>query len=90
MYPFCDEVGKYEKLMKVGQGTFGEVYKAKDRKSSRLVALKKILVENEQEVCNIVFFIRKTLSDHRGSNSKILRSQGKFTLSVKKKSAESE
>ena len=22
-FPFCDEVGKYEKLTKIGQGTFG-------------------------------------------------------------------
>lgn len=24
-FPFCDEVGKYEKLTKIGQGTFGYV-----------------------------------------------------------------
>ena len=48
-YPFCHDVGKYEKLMKVGQGTFGEVFKARDRNSKRLVALKKILMENEKE-----------------------------------------
>lgn len=48
-YPFCPDVGKYEKLMKVGQGTFGEVFKARDRSSHRLVALKKILMENEKE-----------------------------------------
>jgi hypothetical protein len=22
-FPFCDEVGKYEKVAKIGQGTFG-------------------------------------------------------------------
>jgi len=48
-FPFCPDVGKYEKLMKVGQGTFGEVFKARDRSSHRLVALKKILMENEKE-----------------------------------------
>ena len=48
-FPFCDEVGKYERLMKVGQGTFGEVFKARHRKSQRIVALKKILMENEKE-----------------------------------------
>lgn len=48
-FPFCDDITKYEKLMKVGQGTFGEVYKARDRKTNVLVALKKVLLENERE-----------------------------------------
>lgn len=48
-FPYCDEVGKYEKLTKVGQGTFGEVFKARHRKNRTVVALKKILMENEKE-----------------------------------------
>ncbi|XP_043325573.1 cyclin-dependent kinase 9 [Cervus elaphus] len=47
--PFCDEVTKYEKLAKIGQGTFGEVFKAKHRKTGQKVALKKVLMENEKE-----------------------------------------
>ncbi|XP_075416865.1 cyclin-dependent kinase 9 [Tenrec ecaudatus] len=47
--PFCDEVTKYEKLAKIGQGTFGEVFKAKHRKTGKKVALKKVLMENEKE-----------------------------------------
>jgi len=47
--PFCDEVSKYEKLAKIGQGTFGEVFKAKHRKTGKKVALKKVLMENEKE-----------------------------------------
>ncbi|XP_056131314.1 cyclin-dependent kinase 9-like [Lampris incognitus] len=48
-FPFCDEVSKYEKLAKIGQGTFGEVFKAKDRQTGIKVALKKVLMENEKE-----------------------------------------
>ncbi|KAF7987662.1 hypothetical protein HCN44_003525 [Aphidius gifuensis] len=41
---------KYEKITKVGQGTFGKVYKAKVKKDpDTFVALKKIMTENESE-----------------------------------------
>lgn len=48
-FPFCDEVSKYERLAKIGQGTFGEVFKAKHRTTGKKVALKKVLMENEKE-----------------------------------------
>ncbi|XP_023223113.1 cyclin-dependent kinase 9-like [Centruroides sculpturatus] len=48
-FPFCDEVTKYEKIAKIGQGTFGEVFKACHRQSRKMVALKKVLMENEKE-----------------------------------------
>ncbi|KAK1562571.1 hypothetical protein Q3G72_014209 [Acer saccharum] len=40
---------KYEKLEKVGEGTYGKVYKAKDRASGKLVALKKTRLEMDEE-----------------------------------------
>ena len=49
-FPYINEVNKYEKMGKIGHGTFGEVFKGRDRKNTeKLVALKKILMENETE-----------------------------------------
>ena len=40
---------KYEKLSKVGEGTYGVVYKARDIKTNEMVALKKIRLIAEEE-----------------------------------------
>ncbi|CAB4056515.1 CDK9 [Lepeophtheirus salmonis] len=50
IFPYCTKVDKYEKMTKRGQGTFGEVFKARLRADkSKIVALKKVLMENEKE-----------------------------------------
>ena len=40
---------RYQKLEKIGEGTYGVVYKARDKVSNDLVALKKIRLEQEDE-----------------------------------------
>jgi cyclin-dependent kinase len=42
-------VDKYEKLEKVGEGTYGKVYKAQDKATGQLVALKKTRLEMDEE-----------------------------------------
>lgn len=39
----------YERIESIGEGTYGVVYKARDRTTQKLVALKKIKLENEDE-----------------------------------------
>lgn len=44
-----DELEKYIKMEKVGEGTYGVVYKSRNKETQELVALKKIRLENEDE-----------------------------------------
>jgi cyclin-dependent kinase len=40
----------YQKIQKIGEGTYGVVYKAKDKRNpTKFVALKKIRLEHEDE-----------------------------------------
>lgn len=40
---------RYEKMERLGEGTYGVVFRAKDTVTNQLVALKKIKLENEDE-----------------------------------------
>jgi hypothetical protein len=42
-------VAQYEKTEKIGEGTYGVVYKGKDRHTNETIALKKIRLEQEDE-----------------------------------------
>ena len=44
-----DRRDRYERMEKIGEGTYGVVFKAKDTIQKEVVALKKIKLENEDE-----------------------------------------
>ncbi|GBM79406.1 Cyclin-dependent kinase 9 [Araneus ventricosus] len=48
-FPYCNKLEDYDDLFKIGQGTFGEVFKARHRTSKKVVALKRVLTENTNE-----------------------------------------
>ncbi|KAF2868337.1 kinase-like domain-containing protein [Massariosphaeria phaeospora] len=45
----CSTIAEYEIQQKLGEGTFGEVYKARHHRTSSIFALKKILMHNEKD-----------------------------------------
>jgi len=49
--PVCEEgeMERYHRLEKIGEGTYGVVYKARDQVTSDVIALKKIRLEQEDE-----------------------------------------
>ena len=49
MYDYKEQLEKYTKVEKVGEGTYGVVYKCRVKDTNDFVALKKIRLENEDE-----------------------------------------
>ncbi|URE27132.1 Cyclin-dependent kinase, partial [Musa troglodytarum] len=45
----CRCVDEFERLNKINEGTYGVVYRAKDKKTGEIVALKKVKMEKERE-----------------------------------------
>lgn len=41
---------KYQRIEKLGEGTYGIVYKAQKKDTGEIVALKRIRLDNEEEV----------------------------------------
>ena len=60
----CSKKGSFEILKKIGSGGFGKVYKAREEKSNRIVAVKLL-----REKCDMDDKIREV--SHRQYNIKI-------------------
>ena len=46
----CKQVGEYERCCRIGEGAYGTVYKATEKTTGKVVALKKIILHNEKQV----------------------------------------
>uniref|UniRef100_A0A667WX45 Cyclin dependent kinase 10 n=1 Tax=Myripristis murdjan TaxID=586833 RepID=A0A667WX45_9TELE len=46
---FTESVKEFEKLNRIGEGTYGIVYRARDTKSDEIVALKKVRMDKEKD-----------------------------------------
>ncbi len=46
---YNNELERYQRTEKIGEGTYGVVFKAIDRQTSQTIALKKIRLEHEDE-----------------------------------------
>jgi cyclin-dependent kinase 2 len=46
---YNNEVERYQRTEKIGEGTYGVVYKARDKITNEMIALKKIRLEHEDE-----------------------------------------
>lgn len=44
------KVDKYEKIERIGEGTYGTVYKARSLLTQEIVALKKVRLDDEDDV----------------------------------------
>ena len=45
----CRSVDEFERLNKIDEGTYGVVYRAREKKTGEIIALKKVKMEKERE-----------------------------------------
>ncbi|XP_049348122.1 probable serine/threonine-protein kinase At1g54610 [Solanum verrucosum] len=68
----------YEKLDKVGQGTYSNVYKARDRKSGKIVALKKVRFDTSEPE-SVKFMAREIIILKKLDHPNIIKLEGLAT-----------
>lgn len=67
----CRSCDLYEKIGKIGEGTYGAVYKARCKETKQLVALKKLKLESESEGFPITS-IRETITLLKGKHPNVV------------------
>ncbi|WJZ92129.1 hypothetical protein VitviT2T_011146 [Vitis vinifera] len=71
-------VDSYEKLAKVGQGTYSNVYKARDRETRKIVALKKVRFDTS-EAESVKFMAREIMILQKLDHPNIIKLEGLAT-----------
>lgn len=67
----CRSSDLYEKLEKIGEGTYGAVYKARNRETNEMMALKRLKLESETEGFPITS-IRETITLLKGKHPNVI------------------
>ena len=49
LFANCRAISEFERLDKLGEGTYGTVYAAKDKKTNLTVAIKKVKIHDQNE-----------------------------------------
>ncbi|KAD3641997.1 hypothetical protein R6Q59_004616 [Mikania micrantha] len=68
----------FEKLDKIGQGTYSNVYKARDLISNKIVALKRVRFDNK-DLESVIFMAREILILRRLDHPNIIKLEGLIT-----------
>ncbi|XP_057971208.1 probable serine/threonine-protein kinase At1g54610 [Malania oleifera] len=71
-------VDSYEKLEKVGQGTYSNVYKARDRATGEIVALKKVRFD-ASEAESVKFMAREIMIQRKLDHPNVMKLEGLAT-----------
>lgn len=53
---------KYDKLEKIGEGTYGTVFKARNKDGGEVVALKRVRLDDDDEECRAPLYGRSASS----------------------------
>ncbi|WOL15898.1 putative serine/threonine-protein kinase [Canna indica] len=72
--PRC--ASSFQKLEKIGSGTYSNVYKARDLVTGRVVALKKVRVESEVSTESVRFMLREIALLRRLDHPNVVRLEG--------------
>ncbi|CAF9917332.1 MAG: Cyclin-dependent kinase 10 [Alectoria fallacina] len=64
----CVSITSYEKLNQLGEGTYGVVYRARDRQTSKVVALKQVRISAEERQNGVPITALREISILRSLN----------------------